>query len=83
MPLDLLVVKFCSCGFWSGVGGRGGEMATVATAAAAAARHNAALLVPKVGFFFGFFSSETLELGFLFVLWKGGERSGGRDFCKK
>jgi len=29
------------------VAGRGGEMATVA----AAARHNAALLVPKVGFF--------------------------------
>ncbi len=56
-------------------------MATVATAAAA--RHNAALLVPKVGFFFGFFSSETLELGFLFVLWKGRERNGGRDFCKK
>jgi hypothetical protein len=26
-------------------------MATVAAAAAAAARHNAALLVPKVGFF--------------------------------
>ncbi len=52
-------------------------MATVATAAAAAAaRHNAALLVPKVGFFFfGFFSSETLELG---SLERGGEKWGKR-----
>ncbi len=39
----------------------------MATVAAAAARHNAALLVPKVGFFL-FFGSKTLELGFLFVL---------------
>ncbi len=56
-------------------------MATVA----AAARHNAALLVPKVGvFLFLQLRNPRIRVSFC-PLEKGGggERSGGRDFCKK
>jgi hypothetical protein len=52
-------------------------VATAAAAAAAAARHNAALLVPKVGFFL-FLQLQNPRIGVSFCPWKGGERNGGR-----
>ncbi len=49
----------------------------------AAASHNASPSCAEGGFFLGFFSSETLELGFLFVLWKGGGEKLGKRFLQE